>query len=244
MGEVTTISDLFIDEDMKERNIDEFTLVWLDDNIDKKSKDDACKQFRSIINYLKIFDNLEECYNYILTVSNEKIFLIVSSKFALTIVQRIHRFEKIVYIYILCLNPLLHEKWTKKYSSVIRGVYNDKQLLVGRLAEDFQNGEPFSYALMLLCKPMTVVSPSSVTATPTNEPPKYMDYSWFTWYQILIDVILNMDYMLREKQNMLNECKQYFNGNVKELQRIDEFDRNCKLSTINTMLEVDNTIGT
>ena len=60
-------------------DFEECILVWLDATI--KYTDDWIEELnaaREIINNLKIFDNLNDCVNYMKMVVNNKIFLIVS----------------------------------------------------------------------------------------------------------------------------------------------------------------------
>jgi hypothetical protein len=54
-------------------------LVWLDPSI--KYSDDWTEELnhaREIINNLKIFDNLNECVNFMKMIINDKVFLIIS----------------------------------------------------------------------------------------------------------------------------------------------------------------------
>ena len=60
-------------------DFEECILVWLDSTI--KCTDDWIEELnvaREIINNFKIFDNLNDCVNYMKMVVNDKIFLIVS----------------------------------------------------------------------------------------------------------------------------------------------------------------------
>lgn len=60
-------------------DFEECILVWLDSTI--QYNDDWAEELnraREIINNLKIFDNLNDCINFMKMVINDKIFLIVS----------------------------------------------------------------------------------------------------------------------------------------------------------------------
>ncbi|CAF1483105.1 unnamed protein product, partial [Rotaria sordida] len=64
-------------------NLEDFTVIWLDAGIDTSSDCIDTKQhLLSIINYLKTFTDSAKCIDYIKTVKEEKVFLIVSGAYA------------------------------------------------------------------------------------------------------------------------------------------------------------------
>lgn len=69
----------FVDDE----NLEELSLVWLDANVNKTNDClEMSDTLRSIINYLKTFDNIEECINYINSITTETkiIFFVMINK--------------------------------------------------------------------------------------------------------------------------------------------------------------------
>jgi len=103
-------------------NFEPFTLICLDDNFDENDK-----EFRSIIDYLRCFNDFEQCEQFILNNNNkyDHLFFIVSNKYATNIVSHIHDLTQIIAIYILQQNisnnnrqDVIDDRWTKRYSKV------------------------------------------------------------------------------------------------------------------------------
>lgn len=104
----------------KDDNLESFALFWLDAQIDTKEENrQAQKQLRNIINYLKTFDDANNCEEYILSISpQDRIVLIVSGQLGRIIVPRIHHLRQILSIYIYCMNKQINEQWSKDFTKV------------------------------------------------------------------------------------------------------------------------------
>lgn len=109
---------------MMNENLETYSLVWLDDTV-KESKEniDVQQQLRSVINRLKIFERVDQCEQYIRSVSSQdRIVLIVSGRLGQEIVPRINDFRQISSIYIYCSDKKKHEQWATKYSKVFLSI--------------------------------------------------------------------------------------------------------------------------
>ena len=80
------------------------TLVWIDTEINNQpSNIDTQIQLKNIINSLRIFDQIEAFEKYIThldNIHNEKLFVIISTTIALTIIPHLHEHQQVKYIYI------------------------------------------------------------------------------------------------------------------------------------------------
>ncbi len=98
-------------------NFEPFTLVCLVDDFN-----DNDQELRSVIDYVRCFDDLEECEQFILNnnTKNEQLFFIVSSQYATNIVSHIHDLTQMISIYILQQNRsnIIDDRWTSRYSKV------------------------------------------------------------------------------------------------------------------------------
>lgn len=83
-------------------NLEIFSLIWLDlSTNDIHENIDIQQQLRTIINYLKLFDDIDDCEQYIRSLSNDdRIVLLINEKFALDFISRIHELRQIIAIYI------------------------------------------------------------------------------------------------------------------------------------------------
>jgi hypothetical protein len=111
---LTETSNLF---DRKHVNIEPHQLVWLDNN----HKDDfLLHQFRLIIDYVKTFDNLNECQKYIEKTGHTTTFLITSRILGERILPHIHKYNHIRSVHIFCENKCKHQEWSSNFSKVCR----------------------------------------------------------------------------------------------------------------------------
>lgn len=96
-----------------------FTLIWLDAHVDDHAARNAEQKLRSIINYLKKFQDVKPCQKYIEQSSkNDRIVLIVSGRLGQEIVDSVHQLRSLIAIYVYCMNKKAHEKWASKHAKV------------------------------------------------------------------------------------------------------------------------------
>jgi len=97
-----------------------FNLIWLDlssNNIHKNL--DIQQQLRLIINYLKLFEEIDDCEQYIHSLSkDERIVILIHEKFALEILPQIHELRQIIAIYIYSPDTQEDYPWIQQYKKV------------------------------------------------------------------------------------------------------------------------------
>ena len=102
-----------------DKQCDIFSLIWLDANLDDPAARNAEQKLRSIINYLKKFQDVKPCQKYIEQSSkNDRIVLIVSGRLGQEIVGSVYQLRSVVAIYVYCMNKKAHEKWALKHPKV------------------------------------------------------------------------------------------------------------------------------
>jgi len=108
----------------EDRNLELITLIWLDQSVDATQENrDIQDKLRSIVNYLRTFDNCQECEDFIKHKINEKqdkIILIVSGQLGQLFVENIHHLKQIISIFVFCANKQKYELWAKNYKKVNR----------------------------------------------------------------------------------------------------------------------------
>ena len=104
-----------------DENLESLSLIWLDAVVDNSKENlEVQKQLRSIINYLKTFQDVTECENHIRSVPDgDRMLFIVSGSLGREIVPRIHKLRQILSIYIFCFDRTEHAKWSRNYTKVI-----------------------------------------------------------------------------------------------------------------------------
>jgi hypothetical protein len=126
-----------LDKNENSDNLETFSLLWLDAQVDSsRENQEAQKQLRNIINYLKTFDDESRCEQYISTFSpQDRVVLIVSGRLGQTIVPRIHHLRHIISIYVYCRDKQTHEQWSKHFTKVfhlISSIFSVLLVIIGQ----------------------------------------------------------------------------------------------------------------
>ena len=103
-----------------EANLEFESLVWLDFSVSSSKENlGAQNRLRSVINQLKTFEQIDQCEQFIRSVSPEdRLTLIVSGQLGEKIVPRIHPLRQISRIFIYCTNQKKNEEWASRFSKV------------------------------------------------------------------------------------------------------------------------------
>ena len=103
-----------------DNNLETFALLWLDASVNSSEENRHAQQhLRSTINYLKTFEDVEQCQQYIQFVSPyDRLVLIVSGQLGRQIVPNIHKLQQVSSIFVYCGNKQLNEEWARQYPKV------------------------------------------------------------------------------------------------------------------------------
>ena len=120
-------------------NVENFVVIWLHDPSSKITNSEKAKsQLREIANTIKSFNNVDDCYVFMSTIKDEKIFLIVSGTARETFVLKVHDAKQLESIYIFCPDKIKEESWISQYPA-IRGIYKTMLSLCEQLKKDTKN---------------------------------------------------------------------------------------------------------
>jgi hypothetical protein len=119
------------------RMIQNFHLVWLDGSIDEANDDhlNSITKLRQFINTVNTFVAVDECIDFIDSIKEERIFMIISGFLAQKTIFILHERPSISAIYIFCGNKERHEKWAKEWPKVA-DVYTDITHICEALKKD------------------------------------------------------------------------------------------------------------
>jgi hypothetical protein len=105
---------------MSGENPEIFCLIWLDLPTNNNQENlEIQQQFRSIINHLKIFQDIDECEQYIRSLTkDDRIVFVSHEKFASEIINHIHELRQITSIYIYSTEIEKDYEWINQYKKV------------------------------------------------------------------------------------------------------------------------------
>ena len=207
-------------------NVECFILVYLNSISPDES---VIKHLRSLVNFIKIFDDIDDCMAFINDVSNEKVIFISSNSFRPVILPKIEDLQQILNIYILSDDEEEQESAspTSKRSK-LKGVYQEISIEINLVTRDLVT--------------YVNISPNSSTLDPT-----------FIYSQLMSEIILDKDEIDNAMKDLINFAREEYEGNDQELLLIDEFEndyqkdraiwwftRNCFLSTVKQLVRSNN----
>ncbi|CAF2163954.1 unnamed protein product [Rotaria magnacalcarata] len=192
-------------------NSDDFIIVWLDDNQDKTIDHWDTKQcLQYLIQYLRIFNNPDECIDFI-TSQRMNIFFLTSETMGKITIPHVHELSTIVSIYILSQST---EELIQNFSK-ITGMFIDKNRLVSRLVVDIARYTHTTISISLLEKD------AIKSIRDLNK-----EHASFMWSQLLIEILLKMDQMDIAKNEMIHECSSQYEVDLVEQVKIEDFRSN------------------
>jgi hypothetical protein len=117
MGSCHSANNSSSGESITNENLEFFSVIWLDKTVNKPIQ--IQQQLRKIINYLKIFQNENECQEYLKSLSkNEYIIFIVNAQLGPEILPFVHHLQQIFSIYIYSSNKNLDQSWIDQFNKV------------------------------------------------------------------------------------------------------------------------------
>jgi len=186
---------------IEKQNLEDLTVIWLDEH----SQDLSSKmRLRCIINFLKIFTDLDHCLQYIQSIPNERIFVIVSGQLSSSLIPLIQDSPQILHIYIFCQHS---EKYSALKSS---GIFTNQELLYNQLSKDVNH---FYATHSTTISFLTEKSLRDLTK----------ETGAFFWFQLFITALIDMPSSNEAKQDFLQLARTYYTDNDLELRRIDHF---------------------
>ena len=232
---VNMTSTLFLKSDptakVDDKKCDIFCLVWLDASSDADDYRNAEQKLRSVINYLKRFQDVKPCQKYIEQSSNDdRIVLIVSGRLGQMVVPCIHHFRQVASIYVYCMDTETHKKWASNFAKVmwrrrtsfdhflfsqVKAVLDDLDNLVARITEDHN-----------IQKKVDEPLPIDIFTTSASAGQSTMSVNGqFVFAQVLIDCLLRLKSNQADKAELLSCCRSEFKDNRMEQANLDAFEK-------------------
>ena len=103
----------------KENNLELFSIIWLDFNVNINDNQNIDEKLRLIINNLKKFADIEQCQQYIEQRSkDDRLIIIANGSQGEQIVPYIHQLQQVSSIYIYSIDTSYHPQWTQHFYKV------------------------------------------------------------------------------------------------------------------------------
>ena len=186
-------------------NVEYFILIYLHDDPLNESQH---KQLRNLVNFIKIFDDDDDCFAFIKKIYNEKIILIIENSFVKYIINKIEKLQQIYSIYILTNKE--HRDDLIDNNSKIRGYYTDIKELY----------QPISTDINKLTRDLIVYLNTSSYSS-KMEPV-------ILYYLLLNEIILDKTDIKNSLTNLIKFSRKEYEENDDELKLIDEFENTYK----------------
>ncbi|CAF3908727.1 unnamed protein product [Adineta steineri] len=183
-------------------NVEDFLLVYLDSSAPDHS---LTIKLRGLINYLKIFDDADDCIAFINTISNEKVIIIVSDVLGHPVVSRIQDLQQLFAIYVLCQTEEEADSWSTNQPK-IRGVYTHISEILEQIKMDMENDEE-----------------NSLTFTHILPTTNIKEEPFFIINQIVKEIIIDSDDMNEAKKELIDFCQNEYKDNEEQLISIEQF---------------------
>ena len=210
-------------------NVEYFILVYLHSTYPDQI---VIKHLRGLVNFLKIFDDIDDCMALINNISNEKVIVITSNSFIDELRPKIEDLQQTLAIYVLSdtdedpqNSPPANDQPSK-----VKGFYRDINEIYQQMNADINTVS------------RDLVSYVNITSnSETLEP-------MFIYTYLLGEIILDSEETENAMKELIQFSRQEYQDNEEELARIEEFEndyqkaraiwwftRQCFLSKVNIL---------
>ncbi|CAF0721296.1 unnamed protein product [Adineta steineri] len=198
------------DRRMNMQRMQNVLLIWLDNNINDNNVDcnNTIKQLKRVINNVNTFIDGEQCVEFIRTIINNKVCMIVSESHGKHIVPHVHDMIQVDTIFIFCNNQECDKSWTREWPK-IKGLFTDVTSICKALKQATHQCEQNSISISFVApdKKLDQLDPS------------------FMYTQILKEILLTIDFEANHIKEFITYCREAFVENEYELHNIEKFER-------------------
>ncbi|CAF1471429.1 unnamed protein product [Adineta steineri] len=195
---------------MNMQRMQNLLLIWLDNNTNDNSADrsNTIKQLKCVVSNVNTFTDGEECVEFIQTITNNKICMIVSGSLGQHIVPRVHDISEVDTIFIFCNNQEWHKQWAKEWPK-IKGVFTDITSICEALKQAAHQ-----------CEQNTI----SISIVAPNKKLDQLDPS-FMYTQILKEILLTIQFEDKHIKEFITYYRETFVENEYDLHNIEKLER-------------------
>ncbi|CAF1352639.1 unnamed protein product [Adineta steineri] len=188
-------------------------LIWLDNNINENNADcnNAIKQLKRVVNNINTFTDGDQCVEFIQTINNNKVCMIVSGSLGKHIVPCVHDMSQLDTIFIFCNNQEWHKQWTKEWPK-IKGVFTDITSISEALKQAAHQCEQ---------------NATSISFVASNKKLDQLDPS-FMYTQILKEILLTINFEEKHFKEFITYCREVYEDDEHELEHVNQLQTTYK----------------
>ncbi|CAF0916877.1 unnamed protein product [Adineta steineri] len=185
-------------------------LIWLNDNINENDADcnNTIKLLKRVVSNVNTFTDGEQCVDFIQTITNNKICMIVAGELGEHIVPHVHDMFQVDTIFIFCNNQEWHKQWIKEWPK-IKGIFTD----ITSICEALKRTVP-------QCEENAI----SISFVAPNTKFDQLDPS-FMYTQILKEILLTINFENKHIKEFITYCRETSAENEHDLHNIEKLER-------------------
>jgi len=204
------------------RMVQNVLLIWVDSNMDEKSKDcqNTIAHLRQVMNTISTFTDGQECIEFLQEIKDDKVCMIISGSLGKHIVPRVHDMFQLDSIFIFCRNKQYYEQWARDWPK-IKGVYTDIKLIRDALKQSAKDCEQNSVSFAVV---PTFNGASNVNLDRLDP--------MFMYTQILKEILLVIEFEQKHLLDFTDYCREILGKDSRDrLQQVDTFKRDYRKQT-------------
>ncbi|CAF1428100.1 unnamed protein product [Adineta steineri] len=188
-------------------------LIWLDSNINDNNVDcsNTIKQLKRAVNNVNTFTDVYQCVEFIRTINNNKVCMIVSGSLGQHIVPHVHDMSQVDTIFIFCNNQEWHKQWAKEWPK-IKGVFTDITSICEALKQAAHQ-----------CEQNAI----SISFVASNKKLDQLDPS-FMYTQILKEILLTINFEDKHFKEFISYCHSVYDDDEHELKNVNKLQTTYK----------------
>ncbi|CAF1337668.1 unnamed protein product [Adineta steineri] len=198
-------------------------LIWLDSNINDNNVDcsNTIKQLKRAVNNVNTFTDVYQCVEFIRTINNNKVCMIVSGSLGQHIVPHVHDMSQVDTIFIFCNNQEWHKQWAKEWPK-IKGVFTDITSICEALKQAAQQCEQ---------------NATSISFVASNKKLDQLDPT-FIYTQILKEILLTINFEEKHFKEFITYCREVYEDDEHELKNVNQL-QTTMLNQALRLMDVD-----
>ncbi|CAF1082145.1 unnamed protein product [Adineta steineri] len=209
---VSSVSkDAVINRRMDMQKMQNVILIWLDNKIDDDDNADCnntIEQLKCEFNNINTFTNRVRCIEFIKTMKNNKVYIIVSGSLGKYTVPHVHDMSQVDTIFIFCNKQGQYIQWAKEWPK-IKGVFTD----ITSICEALKR-------VVYQCEQDDI--PISFVAS--NKKLDQLDPS-FMYTQILKEILVTINFEDKHFKEFITHCRDIYADNEHDLHNIEKLER-------------------
>ena len=187
-------------------------VIWLDSSVNENSIDyeNNVDSLHDVVSTVKIFDDNDECVDFLKFVAHDKVCIIISEAHGQQIVPLVHNMPQINSIFIFCRNEKTHEEWTKNWRK-IKGVHNELKPICAKLKQIVQQCERNAISMSIIGDVDGLAEESGNRLDPP-----------FMYTQIMKEIFLTITFENKHINEFIQHCREVFADNRTQLKCANE----------------------